>query len=301
MSAIELGIGIVPYSPLGRGFLTGQVKQADLGAGDFRLMSPRFQGENFQKNLELVTRVEQMASEKKCTPAQLALAWVLAKGETVVPIPGTKRRKYLEDNLGALDVSLTAADLSRIEQIAPRGVAVGARYPRRAHGPRRALRQNMRRGRRKVEDPAMARRILAAAEQHFAEQGLAGARTEEIATEARANKAMLYYYFGSKRRLHRAVLENLLGQLRSRVLAPPKKNVSAGEQFFSYISEYFDFLAAHPNYPRLVQREAMEAGRKFEWIVGEFFRPLHREVARTVEEGVVRVENFSPPIPIRQL
>jgi aryl-alcohol dehydrogenase-like predicted oxidoreductase len=125
---LELGIGIVPYSPLGRGFLTGQVKQADFGPGDFRRMSPRFQGENFQKNLELVSRVEQMAAEKKCTPAQLALAWVLAKDETVVPIPGTKRRKYLDDNLGALDVSLTPADLARIDQIAPRGVAAGARY-----------------------------------------------------------------------------------------------------------------------------------------------------------------------------
>lgn len=142
----------------------------------------------------------------------------------------------------------------------------------------------------------MARRILAAAEQHFAEQGLAGARTEEIATAARANKAMLYYYFGNKRRLHRAVLENLLRQFRTRVLAPPKKNVSASEQFFGYVSEYFDFLAAHPNYPRLVQREAMEAGRGFEWMVGEFFRPLHREVARTVEEGVADGE-FRPIDP----
>src|SRR5277367_3059094 len=124
----------------------------------------------------------------------------------------------------------------------------------------------MPRGRRKVEDPAMARRILAAAELQFAEQGMAGARTEEIATAARANKAMLYYYFGNKRRLHRAVLENILRQFRGRVLGTPKKNASASERFFSYISEYFDFLATHPNYPRLVQREAMEAGRGFEWM-----------------------------------
>src|SRR5580704_1056683 len=128
---------------------------------------------------------------------------------------------------------------------------------------------------KRTEDQATASRILNAAEEHFAAQGLAGARTEEIATAARANKAMLYYYFGNKRRLHRAVLENLLRQFRTRVLAPPKKNVSAGAQFFGYVSEYFDFLAAHPNYPRLVQREAMEEGRGLEWMVGEFFRPLH--------------------------
>ena len=116
----ELGIGFVPYSPLGRGFLTGQVKKNDFGPDrDFRRMSPRFQGENFQKNLEIVRRVEQMAAEKKCTPAQLALAWVLAKGEDVVPIPGTKRRKYIDENLAALEVSLTAADFARLDGIAP--------------------------------------------------------------------------------------------------------------------------------------------------------------------------------------
>src|ERR1700690_2862371 len=128
----------------------------------------------------------------------------------------------------------------------------------------------MNRGRKKTEDQATASRILNAAEEHFAAQGLAGARTDQIALAAHANKAMLYYYFGNKQRLHRAVLENLLRQFRTRVLAPPKKGFSASEQFFSYVSEYFDFLAAHPNYPRLVQREAMEAGRKFEWMVGEF-------------------------------
>ena len=125
----ELGIGIVPYSPLGRGFLTGKVKKNDFGDRDFRRMSPRFQGENFQKNLEIVQRVEEMAAEKKCTPAQLALAWVLAKGKDVVPIPGTKRRKYLDENFAALEISLTAADFARLDGIAPPGVAAGARYP----------------------------------------------------------------------------------------------------------------------------------------------------------------------------
>jgi len=125
----ELGIGFVPYSPLGRGILTGQVKSSEFGPKDFRRMSPRFQGDNFQKNLALVTRVEQIASEKRCTPAQLALAWVLAQGEDIVPIPGTKRRTYLDQNLGALDVSLNASDLRRIDEAIPRGAAVGARYP----------------------------------------------------------------------------------------------------------------------------------------------------------------------------
>jgi aryl-alcohol dehydrogenase-like predicted oxidoreductase len=125
----ELGIGFVPYSPLGRGILTGQVKSADFGPKDFRRISPRFQGENFQKNLQLVERIEQIAAEKRCTPAQLALAWVLAQGEDIVPIPGTKRRTYLDQNLGALDISLSPADLRRIDEVAPRGAAVGARYP----------------------------------------------------------------------------------------------------------------------------------------------------------------------------
>ncbi len=125
----ELGIGFVPYSPLGRGILTGQVKSAEFGPKDFRRISPRFQGDNFQKNLSLVTRVEQIASEKRCTPAQLALAWVLAQGDDIVPIPGTKRRTYLDQNLGALEVSLMASDLRRIDEALPRGAAVGARYP----------------------------------------------------------------------------------------------------------------------------------------------------------------------------
>lgn len=125
----ELGIGFVPYSPLGRGILTGQVKSAEFGPKDFRRMSPRFQGENFQKNLQLVARIEQIAAEKHCNAAQLALAWVLAQGEDIVPIPGTKRRTYLDQNLKALEILLTPADLRRIDEVAPRGAAAGARYP----------------------------------------------------------------------------------------------------------------------------------------------------------------------------
>ena len=126
----ELGIGFVAYSPLGRGFLTGQIRRfEDLASDDYRRMSPRFQGDNFQKNLDLIRRVEELAREKGCTPAQLALAWVLAQGEDVVAIPGTKRRKYLEENLGALDVELGHEDLARIDAVLPRGVAAGGRYP----------------------------------------------------------------------------------------------------------------------------------------------------------------------------
>ncbi len=129
----ELGIGFVAYSPLGRGFLTGQFQRfEDLAPDDFRRQSPRFQGENFQKNLDLVRRIEEMATEKGCTPAQLALAWVLAQGQDIVPIPGTKRRKFLEQNAGALNVQLTAEDLRRIDEIAPKGVAAGTRYPEAA-------------------------------------------------------------------------------------------------------------------------------------------------------------------------
>jgi aryl-alcohol dehydrogenase-like predicted oxidoreductase len=126
----ELGIGFVAYSPLGRGFLTGQIKSFDdLAPNDYRRNSPRFQGENFEKNLALVRRIEEIAAEKRCTPAQLALAWVLAQGKDIVPIPGTKRRKYLEENLGALEVEITPEDLKRIDEIAPKGAAAGARYP----------------------------------------------------------------------------------------------------------------------------------------------------------------------------
>lgn len=126
----ELGIAFVAYSPLGRGFLTGQIKRFDdFAADDYRRNSPRFQGENFQKNLELVKRVEEIAKEKKCTPSQLALAWLLAQGEDIVPIPGTKRSKYLEENVGALKVKLTPQDLRRIDEVAPHGAAAGNRYP----------------------------------------------------------------------------------------------------------------------------------------------------------------------------
>jgi aryl-alcohol dehydrogenase-like predicted oxidoreductase len=126
----ELGIAFIAYSPLGRGFLTGQFKRfEDLAADDYRRFSPRFQGENFQKNLDLVARVEAIAKEKKFTPGQLALAWLLARGEDIIPIPGTKRRKYLEENAAAVNVKLTADDLRRIDEVAPHGVAAGARYP----------------------------------------------------------------------------------------------------------------------------------------------------------------------------
>jgi aryl-alcohol dehydrogenase-like predicted oxidoreductase len=126
----ELGITFVPYSPLGRGFLTGQVQSLDdLAPDDFRRVSPRFQGENFRKNLDLVEKVRQIAVEKGCTPAQLALAWVLAQGDNIIPIPGTKRRRYLEENLGALNVRLTAGDLAGIDAAMPAGAAAGDRYP----------------------------------------------------------------------------------------------------------------------------------------------------------------------------
>jgi aryl-alcohol dehydrogenase-like predicted oxidoreductase len=126
----ELEIGFVPYSPLGRGFLTGQIKKfEDLAEDDYRRYSPRFQGENFQKNLNLVQKIKEIAEEKGCEPSQLALAWLLAQGEDIVPIPGTKRTAYLEENIGALAVSLTEADLARINQVAPRGIAAGERYP----------------------------------------------------------------------------------------------------------------------------------------------------------------------------
>ena len=126
----ELGIGFVPYSPLGRGFLTGKIQNPeDLPQDDYRRSTPRFQGENFQRNLDLVKRVEEIAREKRCTPAQLALAWVLAQGQDIVPIPGTKRRKYLQENIGALDVDLTSKDLERIDEVAPKDAFAGSRYP----------------------------------------------------------------------------------------------------------------------------------------------------------------------------
>jgi aryl-alcohol dehydrogenase-like predicted oxidoreductase len=125
----ELGVGFVPYSPLGRGFLTGRFKSsADVPQDDYRRQTPRFQGENFDKNLALLDRVEAFAREKRCTAAQLALAWVLAQGEDIVPIPGTKRRKYFDENLGALEVSLSADEIARIGEALPAGAAAGARY-----------------------------------------------------------------------------------------------------------------------------------------------------------------------------
>jgi len=131
LSAVRrLGIGFVAYSPLGRGFLTGQFKSIDdLAADDYRRYSPRFQGENFAKNLELVDQVSEMAREKGVTPAQLALAWVLAQGKDIVPIPGTKRTKYLEENAAASEIEITADDLARLDRLAPKGVAAGMRYP----------------------------------------------------------------------------------------------------------------------------------------------------------------------------
>src|SRR5205814_2419018 len=126
----ELGIGFVPYSPLGRGFLTGKIqKPEDLAENDFRRTVPRFQGDNFQRNLDLVKRVEEIVREKHCTPAQLALAWVLAQGNDIVPIPDTKRRKYLQENVGAAEVNLTSEDLARIDEVAPKDAFAGSRYP----------------------------------------------------------------------------------------------------------------------------------------------------------------------------
>lgn len=125
----ELGIGFVAYSPLGRGFLSGQIRRyEDLAPDDWRRTNPRFQGAEFAKNLELVARIEELAREKRCTPSQLALAWVLAQGRDIVPIPGPKRVRYLEENAGAADVTLSADDLAAIDAAFPKGVAAGARY-----------------------------------------------------------------------------------------------------------------------------------------------------------------------------
>lgn len=148
----------------------------------------------------------------------------------------------------------------------------------------------MPRERRKIEGQATAQRILAAAEEHFAAQGIAGARTDQIAAAAHANKAMLYYYFGDKRRLHRAVLESLFRQLRAGVHARPRKAGSPRENLRSFIVGYFDFLATHPNYPRLVHREAMEKTRNFDWIVREYLRPFYKQLTDTIERGVASGE-----------
>ncbi len=126
----ELGIGFVAYSPLGRGFLSGKITSPDdLAADDYRRSSPRFQGENFYKNLQLVERVKEIAAEKGVTPCQLALAWLLAQGDDIVPIPGTKRRVYLEENVAATNITLTQAEIDRIDQVAPKNIAAGDRYP----------------------------------------------------------------------------------------------------------------------------------------------------------------------------
>src|SRR5438067_2539931 len=129
----ELGIGYVAYSPLGRGFLTGQIKSPeDFAENDFRKNHPRFQGENFEKNIQLVREVENLAQEKGCTTAQLALAWVLAQGDDIVPIPGTRHIKYLDENIGALSVKVTPENLKRLDEILPPGAAAGPRYPERS-------------------------------------------------------------------------------------------------------------------------------------------------------------------------
>ena len=126
----ELGIGFVPYSPLGRGFLSGKIKRLeDLANDDYRRHSPRFQGENFAKNLAVVEQVTTLAKEKGVSTSQLAIAWLLAKGDDIVPIPGTKRRQYLEENTAAVDIQLTADDIQRIEAVAPQGISAGERYP----------------------------------------------------------------------------------------------------------------------------------------------------------------------------
>ncbi len=129
----KLGIGFVPYSPLGRGFLGGKIKAAgDLEQGDWRLNMPRFQGENLRRNVEIASRCGSLAKKKKCTPAQLALAWLLAQGEDIVPIPGTKRRQYLEENIQAVEVKLTPAELQEIDEKLPLGMTAGDRYPAEA-------------------------------------------------------------------------------------------------------------------------------------------------------------------------
>ncbi len=129
----ELGIGFVAYSPLGRGFLAGTIRRfEDLAMDDFRRISPRFQGENFRRNLDVVDRIQEIANEKECTLSQLALAWLLAQRETIVPIPGTKRRTYLAENAAAVSIRLTPQDLQRIDEVAPMGFAAGTRYPEAA-------------------------------------------------------------------------------------------------------------------------------------------------------------------------
>ncbi len=154
----------------------------------------------------------------------------------------------------------------------------------------------MKRGRPKAEHPETARRILAAAEQIFAERGLAGARTEEIAAAAHANKAMLYYYYGNKQRLYHAVIENLFSQLRSSIEAARPAKASPRGHLLAYVNGYFDFVSTHPNYPRVVQREVMESGPQLHWIVQQYFRPFHRRLCRAIEQGIAAGE-FQPVDP----
>src|SRR6266481_1790378 len=144
----------------------------------------------------------------------------------------------------------------------------------------------MKRGRRKVKNPETARRILVAAEQQFAAHGMAGARTDEIAAAAHANKAMLYYYFENKQRLHRAVLENIFNQLRQVVYAPQARKATSRERLIRWVNGYFDFLATHPNYPRLVQRESMNATPKIEWIAREYFQPFFKHLTGLISDGI---------------
>jgi TetR/AcrR family transcriptional regulator len=154
----------------------------------------------------------------------------------------------------------------------------------------------MPRGRKKAEHPEAARRILNAAEPIFAARGLAGARTDEIAAAARVNKALLYYYFRSKAALHRAVLERLFRQLQQSVAAAGTASRSPRDRLLAFVNGYFDFVASHPNYPRLVQRQVMESGGQLEWMVGGFFRPFHERLSLTIAEGVKQGE-FRPVDP----
>ncbi len=137
-----------------------------------------------------------------------------------------------------------------------------------------------------AKNPATVRRIVAAAERIFAERGLAGARTDEIAKAARVNKALLYYYFGSKENLHRFVLEGLFSQLLVAIKYAPAANALPREQLLAYVNGYFDFVSGHPNYPRLVQREVMDCGKHLSWIVHRYFRPLHQRLSRAIEAGI---------------
>jgi TetR/AcrR family transcriptional regulator len=148
----------------------------------------------------------------------------------------------------------------------------------------------MKRGRPRAKNPETARRILAAAEQIFAQRGLAGARTDEIAAAAHANKAMLYYYYGNKQRLYHAVIENLFSQLRNSIGAARPTNGSPRGHLVAYVNGYFDFVSTHPNYPRIVQREVMESGPQLHWIVQQYFRPFHRRLCRAIEEGIAAGE-----------